>query len=164
MEHKDKSIFFYCARSRYAFSLALCLLCAAFAVYVIFKLEEVKWLAYAGLAFFIYKSGVYFYELFFNKTPLVELREKEIIIDGCPALPLKAIDIVGQKRVNVGSSNMLYVCLMTDESKFKLTELQKSNIAMGLTAFCFRPAAMSRRDSEFLIKELLKRTNQKQKV
>ncbi len=158
MEKSGGSIFFYCNKSRYALGLALCLGCSAFAVYVIIKMAEFKWLALAALLFFLYKSGVNVYELFFNKKPLLELKEKEIIIDGCPPLAFKAVQAVGQKRVNIGASNQLYVCLKTDESKFNLTDLQKENLSLGLTAFCFRPAALARKDADFLIKSILSKT------
>lgn len=158
MEKLGGSILFYCNKSRYVFGLALCLACSAFAVYVIITMAEFKWLALAALLFFLYKSGLNVYELFLNKKTLVELKEKEILIDGCPPLSFKAIEAVGQKRVNIWASNQLYVCLKTDESKFNLTDLQKENISLGLTAFCFRPAALSRKDADFLIKSILSKT------
>lgn len=163
MEQNNGSIFFYCNKTKYILSLIVCLLCAVFALFVIIKMSEFKLLAYASIAFFTYKSGVYIYEIFYNKRFLIELKKDVIVIDGCPPLPLADIEVVGQKRITAGSSEMLYVCLKTDESKFTLTERQKDNLALGLTAFCFRPAVLARKDADFLINELLKHTKQEVK-
>ncbi len=161
MEQKNGSIFFYCNKTKYILSLTVCAVCLLFALFVIIKMSEFKLLAYASVAFFIYKIGVYIYEIFYNKRPLLELTKDSIILDGCPPLPLSDIEIVGQKRITVGSSQMLYVCLKTDETKFTLTDRQKDNLSMGLTAFCFRPAVLPRKEADFIINELIKHTKQK---
>ena len=161
MKEQNGTLLFFPNKFRACFNLILCFCCAVFSVYVIATMDKFKLLAWAALAFFVYKTAFFIYAVFFDKRPLITLTEDSILIDGCPALPFKQIEIMGQKRINSGASSLLYVCLKTDEKKFNLTDLQKDNIAAGLTAFCFRPAALSRKDADYIIKEIASKIHQK---
>lgn len=161
MKEENGVLLFFSSKFRAVFNLNLCFCCAVFSVYVIATMDKFKLLAWAALAFFVYKTVFFVYMVFFDKNPLITLTKDSIIIDGCPALPFKQIEVMGQKRINSGASSLLYVCFKTDEKKFNLTDLQKDNIAAGLTAFCFRPAALSRKEADFIIKEVASKIHQK---
>ena len=161
MKEENGKLLFFSNKFRAGFNLFLCFCCVVFSVYVITAMDKFKLLAWAALAFFIYKTAFFIYMVFFDKQPLITLTKDSIIIDGCPALPFKNIEVIGQKRINSGASSLLYVCFKTDEKKFNLTDLQKDNLSAGLTAFCFRPAALSRKDADFIIKEVASKIHQK---
>ena len=161
MKEENGQILFFADKFRAGFNLLLCFCCAAFSVYVIATMDKFKLLAWVSLVFFVYKTVCFVYEVFFDKKPLITLTKDSIIIDGCPALPFKQIEVIGQKRINSGASSLFYVCFKTDESKFTLTDLQKENLSAGLTAFCFRPAALRRKESDFIIREIAAKIHQK---